>query len=99
MTHKGRTMALMWTKSMAKSDTQISRWDAQFLRKNALSQNFDRLFLLSTHCPESLWIVQGHVVLHYKKGGYFQPLRALSEAETFIAWHCSRRCSRIGACV
>ena len=38
----------MWTKSTTKSDTQISRWDAQFLRINALSQNFDRLFLLST---------------------------------------------------
>ena len=38
----------MWTKSMTKSDTQISRWVAQFLHKNALSQNFDRLFLLST---------------------------------------------------
>ena len=40
----------MWTKSMTKSDTQISRWAwrwvAQFLHKNALSQNFDRLFLL-----------------------------------------------------
>ena len=58
----------------------------------------------SAHCPESLWIVQGHVVLHYQKGGYFKPLRAFPEAETFISWHCShrrlrRRLHMVGACV
>ena len=39
----------MWTKSTTKSDTQISRCgDAQFLRINVPSQDFDGLFFLST---------------------------------------------------
>ena len=38
----------MWTKSTTKSDTQISRWDAQLLRINVPSQDFDGLFFLST---------------------------------------------------
>ena len=40
----------MSTKSMTKSDTQISRWDAQFLdfAHKCAKPNFDGLFLLST---------------------------------------------------
>ena len=63
----------MWTKSMTKSDIQISRRRGGMRSFCAKMRSAKTLTGCSSsaHCRESLWIVQGHVVLHYKKGGYF----------------------------
>ena len=36
------------------------------------------------HCNERLCLVEGHVVLHYRKGGCFLPLGPIRNAQNFI---------------